>query len=461
MKFISSALLLLVLAQTAIATENDLAHRPKAFAHKDAKAVFVDFIQAGYDITYDIDRSQAFANAEILFEAVEAGYPVFDSVTAPASLELDGVRVGQVLESTPSQETTLRVIDRKVERGQHLLRVTLPITQLVTFKDSGVRSAFWTSDLDERGFLERYLPANFEFDQVKMSFTIRFKGLKKEQSIYTNGAVTRLDNETWTIDYPAYYTASSIFFHTAPVGTFEELRFDVRSIDGRVLPAVVYSTPAVWGPGLARVKDRTINVIRELEADYGPFPHPSVIVYEAGSGGMEYCGATMSDFDSLGHELFHSYFARGVMPANGNSGWLDEALASWRDNHYPSVTMLSGSSRMSAHPYYTRITDRAAYGFGARFMSYLDGRVKSKGGLKPFMKQMVATRRFQPLFVEEFIEAMNGFYQMSFAEDFKRYTYGQGFHLESLQFESLPSAAQELPAGVHRKMKPEELEAWL
>lgn len=157
----------------------------------------------------------------------------------------------------------------------------------------------------------------------------------------------------------------------------------------------------------------------------------------------------MTDFSSLGHELFHSYFARGVMPANGNSGWLDEALASWRDNAYPSVTTLSGSSRMSAHPYYTRTTDTAAYGFGARFMSYLDGRVKSKGGLKPFMRQMVANRRFQPLFVEEFIQAMSQFYQMSFVEDFKRYTYGQGLSFE------------QLPEGVHGKMRPEELERHL
>jgi hypothetical protein len=449
MKFKLFALFAFFLAQTAFATDNDLTHRPKSFAYKDAQAVFLDFTEADYEVLYDLDRGQAFARADIRFEAIEEGYPIFDSVTAPSSVLVDGVRVGQVLESTPSKETTLRVLDRKVARGSHRLQIEMPLTQLVTFKDSGVRSAFWTSDLDEREFLERYLPANFEFDQVKMRFTVRFKGLKKEQAIYTNGSLTRLDNETYVIDYPAYYTASSIFFHTAPVGTFEELRFEVRSIDGRVLPALVYSTPSSWGSGLSRLKEKTIAVIRELEADYGPFPHPAVLVYQAGSGGMEYCGATMTDFSSLGHELFHSYFARGVMPANGNSGWLDEALASWRDNAYPSVTTLSGSSRMSAHPYYTRTTDTAAYGFGARFMSYLDGRVKSKGGLKPFMRQMVANRRFQPLFVEEFIQSMSQFYQMSFVEDFKRYTYGQGLSFE------------QLPEGVHGKMRPEELERHL
>ena len=106
------------------------------------------------------------------------------------------------------------------------------------------------------------------------------------------------------------------------------------------------------------------------------------------------------------------------MPANGNSGWLDEAIASWRDDGYLTQTTLSGSSGMSSHPYYTRITDTAAYSFGARFMSLLDGRTRAKGGLKPFLKFMVANHRFNPIFVEEFTSLMGSFYGMSFTEEF-------------------------------------------
>ena len=97
----------------------------------------------------------------------------------------------------------------------------------------------------------------------------------------------------------------------------------------------------------------------------------------------------MTDMSALGHEMFHFYFARGVMPANGNAGWVDEALASWRDDGYQSLGTLSGSSNMSGRPYYTRTTDTAAYSFGERFMSYLDGKLKSKGGLKPYMRTLV------------------------------------------------------------------------
>ena len=233
----------------------------------------------------------------------------------------------------------------------------------------------------------------------------------------------------------------------------DETRFTLKSIDGRMLPVLLYATKGSWIASLDRLKEKVSSVFKELEADYGPFPHPSILVYQAGSGGMEYCGATMTDFGSVGHELFHSYFARGVMPANGNSGWLDEALASWRDNGYPTLSSLSGSSGMSSHPYYTRITDMAAYSFGARFMSLLDGETRGKGGMKPFLRYMVATQALKPLFVEEFISMMEGFYQQSFKNLFKRYTYGSGLNLDQagLRTESQP----------HRKMSLTELKDYL
>jgi len=411
-------------AMTTLASEQDLTHRPPSFKFKDSKAVFSDFHEAHYEITYDLNSRAAFAKAIIQFDLPEAGYPVFDSVTPPQSITLDGTAVTAIETKTPSNETTLRVILQKSGIGSHRLEILIPITELVRFSTDGVRSAFWTSDLDERNFLERYLPSNFEYDQVKMDFLVRFIGLRQEQTIYTNGLINKIDSGAYAIHYPAHYTASSIFFHTVPTGTILERSFTIKSIDGRILPVTLYTSPSSLGSSLDSLADKVKKVISELEGDYGPFPHPSILIYKAGSGGMEYCGATMTDSGSVEHELFHSYFARGVMPANGNSGWLDEALASWRDNGYPSLSTLSGSSAMSSHPRYTRITDQAAYSFGARFMAYLDEKTKKDGGLKPFLKFMVANRVFKPLFLEEFISDMDQFYQNSFASEFKRYTFG-------------------------------------
>ncbi len=439
------------------AQSNDLSHRPKSFDTGAGKAVFVDFETADYAITYNAQSKSANVVATIKFNSPEAGLPIFDSVASPLSVKLDGLDVTSLEVRTPSKETTLRVINKFTDAGEHTAIISVPLSTLVEFREGGVKSAFWTSDLSERNFLERYMPANLEYDQVKMTFNLFFEGFSTKQKIYTNGKIQELrkgSRTSYKISYPSHFNASSIFFHTVPEGTTSELRFSLKSIDGREIPAVVYFGKSILGglTSLETLKSRSTDVFHELESDYGAWPHAELIVYNAGQGGMEYCGATMTSLSALGHEMFHSYFARGVMPANGNSGWLDEALASWRDDGYQTLSTLSGSSKMSNHPYYTRTTDTAAYSFGERFMSYLDGKLKTKGGLKPFMRHMVDNRKFSPLFVEEFIQEMTQFYGVSVDGDFKKYTYGSNnfSHLKSIR-----------PSKIHKKLSLEELQTLL
>jgi hypothetical protein len=437
----------------------DLARRPVSFNLAKGSAVFVDFTEANYHITYDMGRRTAQVRAVIDFVMPETGRPVFDSVEAPTSVTVNG-RVSSTEEiKTPQSETTLRVLNTVLSSGAHRMEIEVPLRTLVEFRDGGVRSAFWTSDLSERSFLEKYMPANLEYDLVKMRFHIRFLGGKSKQAIYTNGEVTETGAGSFLISYPDYFNVSSIFFHTVPEGSMDELRYTLKSIDGRDIPVLIYVGKAVLGSNaanLTRFQNETTKVFHELEADYGPWPHPSIVIYNAGSGGMEYHGATITEFRALGHELFHCYFARGVMPANGNAGWIDEALASWRDNGYQTQTTFSGTSRMSSRPYYTRTTDRAAYSFGERFMRFMDGKLKAQGGLKPFMRYMVDQKMFSPIFVEEFISEMSGFYGVSVEEDFRRHTFGSK---ESTEVKFMKSRLPE--NTIHRKMTIEELKNYL
>jgi hypothetical protein len=449
MKFLIA---LTMFATLAMAGENDKLHTPKSFSVNGGKAVFADFSEATYRINYDLTQKKAFVTAEIKLEIAEAGFPVFDSVTVPTSVLFDGESVSAVETKTPDNATTLRYVNKLAAAGSHTLTVEVPLSTLVEFTADGVKSALWTSDLDERKFLERYMPANFEYDQVKMTFLIKFIGAKKKQIIYTNGVVTETEANTFKISYPSYYTSSSIFFHAVPEGATTEQRFTLKSIDGRDIPAVVYFSKGSWSASVEKLKTKTTEVFHELESDYGPFPHPSVTVLQAGMGGMEYCGATMTDFSALGHELFHSYFARGVMPANGNAGWVDEALASWRDDGYQTLSTLSGTSGMSSHAYYTRTTDTAAYSFGERFMSFLDGKIKTKGGLKPFMRYMVDKKVFTPFHIEEFIKEISTFYDVPFEADFKKHTFGNGNNFAP----NLKAKSQ-----IHRKMTIEEMQNYL
>ncbi|MEX1100055.1 MAG: hypothetical protein WEB87_06495, partial [Bacteriovoracaceae bacterium] len=197
------------------------------------------------------------------------------------------------------------------------------------------------------------------------------------------------------------------------------------SIDGRKFPITIYSH---WRLMNYYLKKRTFKVLAELERDYGPWPHPQLIVYGTGiRGGMEYVGATATSYVSLGHELFHSYFAKGVMPANGNSGWMDEGLASWRDRGYQTHEKPNYFSvNLAKHNSYTRKTDDRSYVKGRSFFAYIDYQLKALGmtGLKDFLSVHFVKRKFTTITTEDFISDLEDYAGTSFREVFNQYVYG-------------------------------------
>lgn len=439
---------------SAHAQDNDITHRPKSFSHEGQKAVFVDFEEATYNITYDLNRKKAEVIAKIKMHIVEEGFPLFDLIEEPTSVMIDNIDVTTSVIQTPSKETTLRLINRKLPVGLYELFVKVPLENLVDFS-SGVKSAFWVTDLEDRYYLERYIPVNLEYDRVKMVFNLNFLGLVSKQYVFANGLVKWSTKETASIEFPDYFTVNSLYFHTTPVESVELLQSSFNSIDGRIIPVAIYQASGETQK-LENVKIQTLEIFNELENDYGAFPHTSITIYLAslahmGLGGMEYAGATVTNTSSLDHELFHSYFARAVAPANGNAGWIDEALASWRDAGYNRLATLTGSSRMAAHPEYTRKTDTAAYRFGARFMAFLDNKFANKGGLKSFMNKLLDTKIFEPIFTEDFIKEMEAFYGESVQAIFDKYVYAK----------SIGSPEKSIKEDIHRKLSYKELEAIL
>ena len=417
-------LLLLPTLLFPLSTFANVKHAPDNFSIPEGTAVFVDFKSAQYDLSYDNDQQSVQAVSKINFENTEAGFPVFDLVNEPTKIFLDGMLVTSKEVKSTDKDTTVRVALKSIAPGSHTLEVYSSVTEGVKFSTDGVSSAFWFSDLDDRSYLEAYLPANFEYDQVKMDFNIEFKGSSK-QKIYTNGDLTKIDDNHFTIDFPSTYTSSSLYFHTAPIGRYPERIFTYRSINGRDLPVTVYADSNIRN--IETLKTKTLATLKSLEAQYGPFLHKSVTVFNAGSGGMEYCGATMTDLGALNHELTHSYFARGgFMPANGNSGWIDEAVTSWSDTGAGEIADLGVmTSNMAGHSMYRRYTDMDAYSKGKKFMGYLNYKFKTKGGLKSFLNQIIHDDLFQPMTTEEFMGQMSSYYGEDVTPLFKRYVYSK------------------------------------
>lgn len=413
------------------------------------KAVFVDFISAKYKITYDLSSRRATAKSLITFRMPNAGLPLFDLIPDPKNVLLNGKAVG----TSPfniSGVTTMRTVDRSLAIGEYTLEMDHDILENLKFTDKEVRHAFWMSDLADRTFLEQYLPTNLEYDQYSMEIDAKIEGVEKEYDLITNGLVEKRGSNDFHVKYSQYFNTSSIFYHLLPSGAIPKIEEKYTTRDGREVPLIIYTFGS-----LSDYKKKTLATLAELEKDYGPWPHDKVIVYGGMfSGGMEYCGATETDFNALGHELTHSYFARGVMPAQGNSGWIDEAMASWRDGGYQQYSESNlSTTRMAGHSVYQRETDRAAYSSGMRFLGHLDQKFSKAGGMKRFMRFYFEKHRFNPYLTQTLEMELNNYFSSDLSTLFNRYIYGTALEGQI----NLPLKSFNSDSSVHKIRSKREL----
>jgi hypothetical protein len=318
-------------------------------------------------------------------------------------------------------------VQRQVEAGsRNVLEVDYAINNSVTFDGGRVRAGFFMSDLAAGGreFFEQYGPANFEYDQVAYKFHVTVTGTNVTHEIFTNGDVTQIGAGEWTVDFPDYFTTSSPFFHLTETNRFAVQRFTYTGLETQI-PVTVYSTSQ---SRTASAVARTKSVMQELEATYGPFAHDKLVAYvTASGGGMEYGGATMTEYGALGHELTHSWFARGVMPSSGNSGWIDEAIASWRDDGYPRANGRPNRSAVNLGGFspYRRHTTNAAYDEGARLISEFDYMFADNGGMKPVLRSLFAEHKRTTITVDSFKEFLETASGQDLDAVFNRYVLGQ------------------------------------
>jgi hypothetical protein len=411
----------------------DTEKAPPNFDIGDKKGVWVDFQSAEYQIIYDTSIERASVASTISFIQKEDGYPLFDSVANPLKILVNGEKTSAVEVPTPNGETKVRLISKFLKAGHHTMSLTSNIENGVKFSTpkknknyKRVSSGFFIRDLTDRMFLEKYLPTNLEFDHYKIRMDVKVLGTKRWHSLFANGAVTKLTENHYQIDFPKHYTSSSVYFHLIPINKFVRWYFRYKTSDGRRIPVTIYSRNRVYNFLLKR---KALKVLRELERDYGAWPHDQLIIYGTGlRGGMEHAGATETSLVALGHELLHCYFAKGVQPADGNSGWMDEAIASWRDKGYPSFEKpFFDSSNLGNHTVYTRKTDKRSYEYGRSFMGYLDYQLKDAGhdGLKDFLRIFFHKRKYTNVTTSEFMADLEEYSNMSFADDFRQYIYGQ------------------------------------
>lgn len=434
----------------------DLAQAPRSFSTNGKTAIPVDFQYVTLNMEFDPAAGKARATCAVTFYAEQAGYPFLDLVPNPTAVSLDGRALGAgglPAIQPPGGTTTLRMVNESVPaRSEHLLEVSYDVPSAdVTFSNNGVRMVWAMSDIgQDRSFLEQYACANLEFDQFPMDFEFSLPPDAPNHQIFTNGGLFYIAKNHWTISFPEYFTSSSFYFHITNRAV-AVARGTHPGIE-RPVPITVYAASSgAANDGLAKAK----RVMAELEATYGPYAHRSMTAYiVASGGGMEHVGATITSLGALDHEITHSWFARGVMPADGNSGWIDESIASWRDNGYPrgTASTMGSPSMLSGFSEFYRLTPMASYSAGATLMSRFDALFA--GGLRPVLRKVFDTAKRTPVSTPRFQSLLENAAGRSTADYFRRYVFGGTSQMSPfVAFRGLPLASP-FPAQTTRHPRP-------
>jgi len=429
--------------------------KQKPLKYKDSQAVFPDVLAAHYEITYDVEKKQATAISSFIFKMEDPGYPVFDLVPEASAVLINDAKAELKALQIPNV-TKVKIVTKKLKRGEHIVQMKNTFTRLVKFDSNSASSAFWMSDLSDRQYLEQYLPTPLEYDQFKITMEVKIKGSTSDHVIFTNGKTKEVSKNNFSISYPKYYTASSIFFHLMPAGSYSITEAKHKSIDGRIIPITVYSKSSLLS--INGFKKDALKFIKVLERDFGPWPHDALLINAVGpfNGGMEYAGATWTSQRALRHEMDHSYFARNIMPGRGNAGWIDEAIASWGDDNYKQTSNISPTA-VASHSPYRRTTDRNAYGPGSRLLGFLDAKFADKGGLKKFLKDYFERNNRSVISNKFFKKEMEDFFNVDLTAFFNKYIYSKNLK----RLKSRKNYVEQVRNPYHRKFTEKELRKFL
>jgi hypothetical protein len=303
-------------------------------------AVPVDIASVEARLKFDVAAQVAEVDAIVEFglEGYD-GCPALDLRQPVDSLRLDGLAMpGEAfspedLGGGPGAE--IRVLDHPLAAGsRHRLelhyRLATPAAEgaePIGWTDDGVRFDFWMSDLHPGRYLEMWLPAGLCHDRFQLKLEVAVVGGGAHRAV-SNGTEYQPDLNQWWIDFPASFTSLSPMLVLRPSHEIELRR---RAGD----PAEIVTAKVAESDADLEANEADIaSWLSYNQARYGKWVHGdrfTCVLWGPGRG-MEYDGATTAAVGAVEHEVFHSWFGRGIKPATASDGWIDEAWTSWATN---------------------------------------------------------------------------------------------------------------------------------
>lgn len=353
-------------------------------------------------VVLDISKKSAPTVADLHFELSADGMPMFDLRQDVKKLTLNGKKLDPKLLGTHEAGpggSSMRILHKELKAGQeyHLhfeydMKKPLASKSVDIGWDEGeLHWDFLFTDLTPGRYLEQWFPSNLIYDRFKFDLDLKLKGAKNEHQLITNADTTVVKKQKhWKLSFPANFTAFSHMLVLIPSSQVTRSTSEVE-IQGRTITIDVCKLNRAKTP-LEEVHERAAGHLKEFSADPGMWPHGDrcTIFVWTGSRSMEYDGSTTTSIGALEHELFHSWFGRGLKPVSQNDAWFDEAWTVWfADGGRSRASQLDSATSpvqlYSTNPY-NRITSMQSYRAGSMFFSRLS-RLLGQDTLKELMQE--------------------------------------------------------------------------
>ncbi len=297
-------------------------------------------------LRFDVAAQEATGEAVVRFAAgAESGHPALDLRQPVEWLRLDGDSLEPdafaPLDVGAGPGSEMRVLEVSLEAGTHHqlevgYRLDTPMAtgaEPISWVDGGVRFDLWMSDLQPGRYLEMWVPAPLIHDRFTLNLDIELLKSDRSHTVIANadGLDVATGGGRWSLRYPDHFTALSPMLVIAPSDELEVRRGSISLADRDRSLELVCARPTEVNVDLSACEADIKSWLLYASSRYGPWVHGDTFwAFVWGHGrGMEYDGATTASVTALEHEVFHSWFGRGVKPARAADGWIDEAWTTW------------------------------------------------------------------------------------------------------------------------------------
>jgi hypothetical protein len=408
------------------------------------KAVPIDIQLINATLTFNGADSPDIGDATVEFTmGSEDGNPIFDLRQTITGAWLDGTPVPLAHlahhDFGGGAGAELRILESVLSAGStHTLRVTYDLgTPQASTAGSYQPQIAWSAgprlvfnfgftDLGPGRYLEAWIPANLIFDQFELTLEV-ILNTTVAHSVITNGDSTSLGQNHWSIKFPASFTAFSHLLEVRAGNTLVSLSDTVTlPVSGTTV------TIEAWklATGSANLSTQT-NLIKSYLVDnensVGPYLHGNRLVAFFNVGGMEYAGGTTTSTSVLRHEIFHSWWARGLKPASQPDAWWDEAWTKYNDYGASGSLPFNFTDlpvQLCSRNPWSRITPGNSYSSGRRFFEGV-GSTIGVANMNSLMSAFYNERNSRPATttdMEEFLVCRTG--EPLLVDAFHRFVYG-------------------------------------